>query len=351
MINKSPARLTALLCLLWAGRSEASDADDGGVSDANEGVAGTDASDATDDPGGCGDGAVDASREACDDGNVSAGDGCDAACAVEDGWHCDGPALVNGDFEADGMISASTSLTGWTVGAGNVDTRGDPPYDQVRGAFAVDLNGLTTGTISQRVDVTAGEPIAVSWFLASNATDATVRVTLADDASTMHEATYTSTVYVVGGGKTWDYHSVSVTPTSAVLELTFASQTLGTGGNFLDVVRLITASVCQKGDTGSSEEFMDTDAPDALDPVDYTRDTVDPGEALPRDEAERETDEDDAPDDTAVDGGGSGDGSGCACAGGGSDRPTTALGLAGAALLLGWLRTRSTQVGRPLPPR
>ncbi len=37
----------------------------------------------------CGDGLV-TGAEACDDGGSAAGDGCDAACAVEAGWSCDG---------------------------------------------------------------------------------------------------------------------------------------------------------------------------------------------------------------------------------------------------------------------
>ena len=35
----------------------------------------------------CGDGVLN-SGEACDDGNALVGDGCDALCAVEEGWTC-----------------------------------------------------------------------------------------------------------------------------------------------------------------------------------------------------------------------------------------------------------------------
>ena len=38
----------------------------------------------------CGNGALEA-PEACDDGGTAAGDGCDATCAVECGWHCTRP--------------------------------------------------------------------------------------------------------------------------------------------------------------------------------------------------------------------------------------------------------------------
>jgi cysteine-rich repeat protein len=42
----------------------------------------------------CGDGILAAPAEACDDGNVTSGDGCTASCLVEPGWTCSGsPSL------------------------------------------------------------------------------------------------------------------------------------------------------------------------------------------------------------------------------------------------------------------
>ena len=40
-------------------------------------------------PGICGDGVLDGASEACDDGNMETGDGCDPGCQVEPGWLCD----------------------------------------------------------------------------------------------------------------------------------------------------------------------------------------------------------------------------------------------------------------------
>jgi len=59
--------------------------DDGGGSDAGPRDGGR-----ADAPSGptCGDGNVEG-VETCDDDNTTAGDGCDASCAVEDGWDCD----------------------------------------------------------------------------------------------------------------------------------------------------------------------------------------------------------------------------------------------------------------------
>jgi cysteine-rich repeat protein len=51
----------------------------------------------------CGDGAVGANEE-CDDGNGSAGDGCDADCAVEAGYVCDGNPSVCVTDCGDGIV-------------------------------------------------------------------------------------------------------------------------------------------------------------------------------------------------------------------------------------------------------
>jgi cysteine-rich repeat protein len=42
----------------------------------------------------CGDGALAAGFETCDDGNTTPGDGCDGTCAAEDGWTCTGTPSV-----------------------------------------------------------------------------------------------------------------------------------------------------------------------------------------------------------------------------------------------------------------
>lgn len=72
----------------------------------------------------CGDGAI-GGEEACDDTNNVAGDGCSEACAVEDGWTCDGepsvcttPTLVavteDGDFYRVNVGDGSATLVGET---------------------------------------------------------------------------------------------------------------------------------------------------------------------------------------------------------------------------------------------
>ena len=56
----------------------------------------------------CGDGRITAPDEACDDGNRVDGDGCSAACAVEDGFMCEGEPSVCGpsDVDGDGVVDA-----------------------------------------------------------------------------------------------------------------------------------------------------------------------------------------------------------------------------------------------------
>ncbi len=82
-------------------------------------------------PPNCGDGLLDGG-EACDDGNLLVGDGCDAACTVEDGWGCSGSpsACVADGLPADtgrpgtDIADASDSHVAPSDGAGDVSDAG-----------------------------------------------------------------------------------------------------------------------------------------------------------------------------------------------------------------------------------
>lgn len=64
------------------------------------------ATDSTGTPIECGNGTVEAD-EACDDGNTDDGDGCDATCAVDPGWECDGASpTVCTTICGDGVVAA-----------------------------------------------------------------------------------------------------------------------------------------------------------------------------------------------------------------------------------------------------
>ncbi|WP_437647184.1 DUF4215 domain-containing protein [Sorangium sp. So ce362] len=55
----------------------------------------------------CGDGAVDAPAEGCDDGNRTAGDGCDPGCAIEPGFACAGAPSTCTDGCGNGALGGS----------------------------------------------------------------------------------------------------------------------------------------------------------------------------------------------------------------------------------------------------
>jgi cysteine-rich repeat protein len=64
----------------------------------------------------CGDGLLEPSEE-CDDLNTTAGDGCDAACAIEDGWECADASFAL-DFAEELITSDSThSSPTWSLSA------------------------------------------------------------------------------------------------------------------------------------------------------------------------------------------------------------------------------------------
>jgi cysteine-rich repeat protein len=70
---------------------------------------------------GCGNARLDRG-EACDDGNVTAGDGCSATCAIELGYTCTNPvnALTNSSF--------AMGATSWNAGGTTVETNPETTY-------------------------------------------------------------------------------------------------------------------------------------------------------------------------------------------------------------------------------
>lgn len=106
-----------------------------------------------------------------------------------------GNLVVNGSFEADGTISASNVLTGWTVLAGDVDTRfalsgGSTATD---GDFLVDLDGDTSATIEQTVSgLVIGAEYEFSFDVGANSGPALLLWEL-EGASTIADTLSTST--------------------------------------------------------------------------------------------------------------------------------------------------------------
>lgn len=97
-------------------------------------------------PGGlgpiCGSGSVDA-PETCDDGNVSAGDGCSPACVVETGWICAGSPSVCATTCGDGFkVGTETCDDGNTS-----DGDGCSPSCSIAFGYVCPTPGTACGTV------------------------------------------------------------------------------------------------------------------------------------------------------------------------------------------------------------
>ncbi|MCO4772613.1 MAG: DUF4215 domain-containing protein, partial [Deltaproteobacteria bacterium] len=97
----------------------------------------------------CGDSILDVT-EACDDGGLAPGDGCDALCAVETGFDCTGPV----DFNLGTQSNIGNSAT-WSVAADGLSATQSingfpslfvvPVQASVIGTFTFDITVNTTG--------------------------------------------------------------------------------------------------------------------------------------------------------------------------------------------------------------
>ena len=66
----------------------------------------------------CGDGTMNLSWEACDDGNPRAGDGCNGACKIEPNWSCTASGCTSTVICGDGVVSGGEVCDDGPVGAG-----------------------------------------------------------------------------------------------------------------------------------------------------------------------------------------------------------------------------------------
>ena len=118
----------------------------------------------------CGNGVIDAvTGEACDDGNVAGGDGCDAGCQPEVCALASAPALGTRTFS---VVSSSSGLFNSLVGLGTpVGTITAPPMALT--ASATDAGGSATVTLDADVivtiDVALGGQTQCFKFLAGSA--------------------------------------------------------------------------------------------------------------------------------------------------------------------------------------
>ncbi len=103
---------------------------------------------------GCGNGFV-AATEECDDGNLTAGDGCDPTCHMEPGYRCyDDPSTC--------VVDLAVLFVNCSVACGGAGTLADPLcsiQDAVDAAFFGDLIWLLPSTCTEKVTVDAADVI------------------------------------------------------------------------------------------------------------------------------------------------------------------------------------------------
>jgi hypothetical protein len=159
--------------------------------------------------------------------------------------------MSNGSFEADGELSSSTTLTGWSVTAGNIDTRpmlvgGSVATD---GEFLLDLEGTVAATITQSVvGLVVGEPYVFSFDLGANTANTVLGIVLSG-ATNLDE-----TLPAIAGPLTPVARSFKAGATT--LTVTFIDRG-GTGGNAgpaLDNVRLVRAGLADCNDNGVDDD-------------------------------------------------------------------------------------------------
>lgn len=146
--------------------------------------------------------------------------------------------IVNGSFENDGFLAASTTLMGWTVDYGNIDAvpwlvGGSNPTD---GLYLIDLEGVSAAQITQVVPgLVVGNSYSLSFDVGANTTNTVLGLTLSGAAS-LSEIIPADTGPLVTQVRTF-------VATSSILTLSFADAG-GTGGNAgpaLDNVSLVPA--------------------------------------------------------------------------------------------------------------
>ena len=150
--------------------------------------------------------------------------------------------LTNGSFETDGIITASTSLTGWSVTAGNIDARNSLAFAPYAGTYAIDLVGNLPGTIEQTFATNAGATYTLSFAYANNPAipTASALVTVLDTAN----ATLLSQSFTHSGSAvaTMNYNlfSQNFVADSATTKLRFTNTfSTANGGVVLDAVGVV----------------------------------------------------------------------------------------------------------------
>ena len=162
-----------------------------------------------------------------------------ASAEVYDPQNC----VRNGSFETAsvasgaGLDSGSTAITGWKVGDGGVQYRGD--FYAAEGIRSLDLNYLDAGSILTSFSASQGKKYLVTFSLAGNPVGIqgikTLRVSVGSQSKEFTFDTTGKSVHNMGWiSKSWIFKATDVSPI-----LLFRSLTPGTFGPALDKVRVI----------------------------------------------------------------------------------------------------------------
>jgi choice-of-anchor C domain-containing protein len=145
-----------------------------------------------------------------------------------------GPVITNPGFEdpvvppgGPGYIFDTTTLTGWTVSAGNIDILASSYWQPHSGNQSIDLYGCLAGTIYQAITTTAGQPYVLSYWVAGNADSAGIRTSTVKVGSTVGGsdlATQNESFDTTGKTKTamgWELRSLNFTAVSTTSYIQF----------------------------------------------------------------------------------------------------------------------------------
>jgi choice-of-anchor C domain-containing protein len=124
----------------------------------------------------------------------------------------------------------NTSITGWTVGTGNIDYIGTY-WTSANGVRSLDLNGTVPGSIFQTFDVNPGQTYQVTFDLAGNPDGGPTAKTLTTSANATIVLSSFDTTGKTVTNMGWTPVSFNFTATGSTETLTFLSTTTGDSGN------------------------------------------------------------------------------------------------------------------------
>jgi cysteine-rich repeat protein len=239
----------------------------------------------------CGD-AISDPGEACDDGNLVSGDGCDGTCAREAGFACDAPSGflfsgVNQGFETDdgpaldlvdahpnNFLAEDADITGWTNGINPVDLfiGGGPDGFAWEGNQAAKLVGASGAAfLEQTFPATAGDQYRVTFHYSKYAGTClpTVQAAISAAAQSIHPAGTAEDFEIIRtreltSSATWPEAVLNIRATGPSFKIILSDVTgMGTAcGAVVDDIRVARGSSCEAVDSdgdGLSDIEEDTD--------------------------------------------------------------------------------------------